>query len=266
MYQAHWGLRESPFRGLPDPKFFYQSPTHDEALARLQFLVNQRRRLGLLVGPSGSGKSLLLEVFAAQLRRRGRPVATLSLLGIEPVELLWLIATGWGMSVEPTQSLARLWRAVTDRLIEYRYQQLEAVVLFDDADQASHELLRHVTRLAAVDPSPESRLTLVLAGRNEGIVKLGTRLLDLADLRIDLDPWELTDTEHFVTAVLAQAGQQSPVFAESALARLHELSHGIPRRISQLADLSLLAGAGANLQQIDADVVDSVCRELAAVG
>ena len=65
MYQAHWGLQESPFRGLLDPKFFYQSPTHEEALARLQFLVDQQRRLGLLVGPPGSGKSLLLEVFAA---------------------------------------------------------------------------------------------------------------------------------------------------------------------------------------------------------
>jgi type II secretory pathway predicted ATPase ExeA len=84
MYQAHWGLRESPFRGLLDPKFFYQSPTHDEALARLQFLVHDRRRLGLLIGPSGSGKSLLLEVFADQLRRSAQPVAKLSLLGVGP--------------------------------------------------------------------------------------------------------------------------------------------------------------------------------------
>ena len=72
MYQAHWGLQESPFRGDLDPKSFYQSPTHEEALARLSFLVGQHRRLGLLVGPSGSGKSLLLEVFAQQLRRRKR--------------------------------------------------------------------------------------------------------------------------------------------------------------------------------------------------
>ena len=263
MYQAHWGLQESPFRGLLDPKFFYQSPTHEEALARLQFLVHQQRRLGLLVGPPGSGKSLLLEVFAAQLRRGALPVAKLSLLGLEPAELLWLIAAGWGLSLEPTQSLAALWRAVTDRLIEYRYQQLEAVMLLDDADQAAASLLQQVTRLAAFDPSPDGRLTIVLAGRNEGMAKLCPRLLDLADLRIDLEPWEPADTENFVATLMAQAGQRSPVFAEPAVARLHELSHGIPRRVSQLADLALLAGAGANLQQIDAEVVESVCRELA---
>jgi general secretion pathway protein A len=263
MYQAYWGLRESPFRGLLDPKFFYQSPTHEEALARLQFLARQRRRLGLLVGPPGSGKSLLLEVFAAQLRRSGRPVAKVSLLGVEPSEMLWLVAADWGLSLDPTQSLPTLWRAVSDRLIEYRYQQMEAVVLLDDVDQADPRVLQHVTRLACFDPSPETRLCIVLAGRNEGMSKLGERLLDLADLRIDVEAWEPNDTGSFVTTLLAQAGRQSPVFAEPAVARLHELSHGIPRRISQLADLALLAGAGASLQQIDAGVVDSVCQELA---
>ena len=151
------------------------------------------------------------------------------------------MAADWGLSLEPTQSLTQLWRAVTDRLIEYRYQQLEAVVLLDDADQADRQVLRHVTRLARFDPSPETRLTLVLAGRNEGMSQLGLRLLDLADLRIDLEPWEPADTESF-WHTLAQAGRQSPVFAESAVARLHELSHGIPRRVAQLADLALLAG------------------------
>ena len=66
MYETHWGLRESPFRGLANPRYFYCSPTHDEALARLQFLVQHRRRLGLLLGMPGSGKSLLLEVFGRQ--------------------------------------------------------------------------------------------------------------------------------------------------------------------------------------------------------
>ena len=262
MYQAHWGLKESPFRGLLDPKFFYQSPVHDEALARLQFLVQEQRRLGLLIGPSGSGKSLLLGVFAEQLRRNARPVAKLSLLGVEPAEMLWLLATGWGLSLDPTPSLPMLWRAVTDRLIEYRYQRLEAVVLLDDVDRADHQMLRHVTRLARFDLSPRTRLTLVLAGRNEGMASLDERLLDLAELRIDVEPWAPADTGDFVSTSLAKAGRRSPVFDEPAVTRLHELSKGVPRRVSQLADLALLAGAGQELEHIDAEVVDDVYREL----
>ena len=141
MYQTHWGLRESPFRGPLDPKSFYQSPTHEEALARLHFLVEQRRRLGLLVGPSGSGKSLLLEVFAEQLRRTARPVGQAESAGRRSGRDAR--AAGGRVGIEPRAVgfRGRLWRAVTDRLIEYRYQQLEAVVLLDDADQADPQVL-----------------------------------------------------------------------------------------------------------------------------
>ena len=265
MYQSHWGLRESPFRGCLDPQFFFQGPTHDEALARLHFLVDQRRRLGLLMGGSGSGKSLLLEVFAQQLRRDGRPVAKVGLLGVEPAEMLMLLAAGLELNPAPAGSTATLWRAITDRLIEYRYRQLETVVLLDDADRADHRVLDQVARLLQCDPSPKSRLTLVLAGRREQMGRLGERLLDLAELRIDVQPWEAPETEDYIRTSLAQAGRESAVFAAPAVARLHELTGGVPRRVSQLADLALLAGAGAELQQIGADLVESVYRELGVV-
>ena len=123
MYASHWGLRESPFRNCTDPHCFYQSPTHEEALARLHFLVEQHRRLGLLLGPEGSGKSFLLEVFAGQFRRSGRPAAKVNLLAIEPAELLWLVALELGLNPDPGSPTAALWRMVTDRLLENRYQQ-----------------------------------------------------------------------------------------------------------------------------------------------
>ena len=113
-------------------------------------------------------------------------------------------------------------------------------------------------RLARFEPSPEMRLTIVLTGRNEGMAKLGESLLGLAELRIDLEPWQPADTQQYVKTLLSQAGRQKPVFAPRAVDRLHELAHGIPRRVSQLADLALLAGAGQNLEQIDAGVVEEV--------
>ena len=121
---------------------------------------------------------------------------------------------------------------------------------------------RHVARLARFDTSPEARLSIVLAGRNEGMVRLDESLLTLTDLRIDVEPWQRTETETFVNRRLSQADRQTPVFTPPAVDRLQEISHGIPRRVSQLAELALLAGAGQNLQQIDAGVVDSVYQEL----
>jgi type II secretory pathway predicted ATPase ExeA len=266
MYQSHWGLRESPFHGDMVMQSLHQSPTHQEALARLQFLVENHRRLGLLMGPSGSGKSLVLEAFAEQLRRRGRMVMKISLLGVEPAEILFLLATGLNSNPDLCTSTIVLWRAITDRLREFYYQKLDTVILLDDADCADNQVLAQVARLARHDAASEARLTFVLAGQREKIGRLSDQLLELAELRIDLEPWDQADTANFIKKSLIKAGRKSPVFSDSAIDRLQELTQGIPRRAAQIADLSLLAGAGANLQQIDAEVVESVYHELAAGG
>jgi len=262
MYQSHWGLRKSPFQGDSAPQFLHNSPTHEEALARLQFLVENHRRLGLLLGASGSGKTLVFEAFAEQLRRRGLPVVNINLLGLEPAEMLLLLAVGLKLNPEPSTTSAALWRAISDRLTEFYYQKLQTIVLLDDADCADDRMLAQVTRLARHGPSNESRLTMILAGRPEKIGRLGDQLLELAELRIDLEPWNQADTANFLNTSLTHAGSKSQVFSESAIDRLHDLTHGVPRRAAQLADLSLLAGAGANLPQIDAAVVESVYHEL----
>jgi type II secretory pathway predicted ATPase ExeA len=255
-------MRQSPFRDCLDPRFFYQGPTHDEALARLHYLVEQHRRLGLLMGPAGSGKSLLLEVLAARLRRSGRSVAQLGLVGMEPAEMLAMLAAQLGCHLDGAEPLAAGWRALTDRLAQQRYQQIDTAILLDDADQAAGPLLPHLLRLAKLQPGPSSRLTLILAGRRERMGRLGEPILGLAELRIDLEPWQPDDVEGFLHTSLQKAGCPDAVFAPPAVTRLCELSHGIPRQVRQLADLALLAGAGRNLEQIDADVLQSVYHEL----
>jgi general secretion pathway protein A len=265
MYPSQWGLRETPFRSCHDARYFFESSTHEEALARLHFLVEQHRRLGLLMGDFGSGKSMLLEVFAQRIRHAGRPAATINLLGLEGADLLAELAIQFGLFPERGARVATLWRLVCDRITEYRYQLLDTVILMDDVDQASGELLAQIARLAQLDRSVESRLTIVLAGHRERMNHIGRTLLEMAELRIDIEPWEPADTASYLKRALAQAGCETEVFTASAIERLHEIAQGIPRRVTQLADLALLAGAGRNLPQIDVEVVESVYHELGVI-
>lgn len=265
MYESYWGLSDTPFRARVDRRFFFESPTHEEALARLHFLVDQRRRLGLLLGAQGSGKSVLLDVFADEIRASGRPVAKLGLTGVGADEFLRLVAAGLQISVDRGLSHHALWQTLADRLAEFRYQELETVVLLDDADAAEDEVAAQICRLAQLESLPESRLTIVLSGREERIGRLGSTLLELAELRVDLEPWEPNDTADFVHTLLSRAGRDDPLFADPAVLRLHELGGGVPRRISQIADLALLAGAGRNLDRIDADTVESAFEELGVI-
>ena len=264
-YRAHWNLRETPFPSGLAPKFFYQSPSHEEALARLEFLVEQRQRLGLLLGRSGTGKSLILDRLASNLRHGGAQVANISLLGVGLHEFLWLLAAELGLNPDRKENPFSLWRSLIDRIAENRYQQLDTVILFDDADRALPEVLDHLVRLIQSDRGLPTSLVLVLAAPADHITRIGSRLLDLAELRIDLDPWEESDTGGYLISALAQAGRKTMLFTDAAVLRLHELSGGIPRRVNQLAALALVAGAGLQLTRIDADTIDSVYRELGVI-
>jgi general secretion pathway protein A len=266
MYQAYWGLSLSPFRGHLDPRFFHEGPPQEEALARLHFLVEERRTLGLLLGESGGGRSMVMRVFASQLGSIGQQCAVVSLGGLDAREFYWQLITTLGVEVNPQAGTYALARAVADHITANRFQQLATVMLLDDADLARGDVLEQVLRLAQFDVSRDARLTLVLSAQVDHLHKLSPQLLDLADLRIDLESWEEDDTVAFLKSSLAQAGRSSPVFSEQALTRLHQLSAGIPRRVKQLADLALLAGAGRNLVQIEADTVDSVYGELGLLG
>ena len=263
MHEEYWGLRESPFRAWLDPRYYFDSATHDEGLSRLSFLIEHRRRLGLLLGGRGSGKSLLLAVLAHDLRRRAFNVANVNLLGLDTREALWSILSDLGANPPENGPLFSLWRTLADLLAEQRHLRTPTVLLLDDADQATPELLLDLVRLLVLDQSPDSRLTVVLAASRTRASRLGSQLLDLSELRIELERWEEADTLAFLTESLAKAGRTTETFEPRAAARLHELSRGVPRQVRQLAELALLAGAGQQLERIDEATIDSVYQELA---
>jgi general secretion pathway protein A len=262
MYETHWGLRESPFRGLANPRYFYNSPTHDEALARLQFLAQNRYRLGLLLGMPGNGKTLLLEVFGRQMRSVGSQVVMANLLSLGTREFLWELATQLQRNPRPADTPFELWRAVVDRLAENRYQQLPTVLLLDDADEMSPEIAPYIIRLLRQDPAAQSYLTVVMAADPRRVKRLGRRMLEFCELRIELESWEPDDTCQYLRQCLTAAGTDRSVFNSAAALRLHELAQGVPRQVSYLAELALVAGAGQHLSQIDKATVDAVYEEL----
>lgn len=261
MYLKHWALREAPFSQHRNVRLFHQGPPQEEALARLRFLADGRR-LGLLLGEAGCGKTLLLEVFESELKRRRCQTATISLYGLDSREFLWLLASAWCITAEPNAAEFELWIAIRDRLCEHRLQGLSTVLLLDDADEASPALLETIYRLMQCEASPEANLTLVVAGRTTKWRAPHSRFWELAELRIDLECWDMDETNRYLHDSLSKAGRTKPAFQSDAVVRLHELSEGNPRKLNQLADLALLAAAGQGLPLVDSHTIDAVCGEL----
>ncbi len=266
MHETHWGLKVSPFRGVNDPQFYFDSPTHDEALARLLFLVENRRRLAVLLGQPGSGKSFTLEIFKSKLKREGHDVAVINAAYLDGSAFLHTLAESLQLQAAGDAADFQLWRLIVDRIAVNRYRRTQLVLLVDNADEADPIVAQHLRRLIEADAGPHAQLSIAITATPGHAQSLGNGILQLADLRIELEPWEIQDTLEYLETVLAAAGRPTPLFVTAAAARLHELSHGIPRRISQLAELALLAGAGQELETIDRHTVETVFRELSAGG
>ncbi|NLF71935.1 MAG: AAA family ATPase [Candidatus Anammoximicrobium sp.] len=251
----------SPFRNAGEGPFFFAAATHREALARLQFLVRQGRSLGILTGVDGTGKTLVLAKFLDEARRSGQPACRLNLLGLEPRDFLWELAAGLRASPGTGDGVFALWRRISDRLCENRLLNLNTAILLDDADEAAHEVVIFVLRLLKSHPVG---MTLALAADPARLTRLGGDLLQLSQLRIHLEPWEADDVRQYLRTSLTRAGADPDLFDDDAVARILELSGGLPRWVAHLAELTWLAAAGRGADRIDAETVGSAYQELSA--
>jgi general secretion pathway protein A len=261
MFNGYWGLRHSPFEFAADAGSFYPSRTHDEALARMAFLAEQRRRVGALKGPAGIGKSYVLGMFARQMQRRGARLASLSLSGIPASEIAWELADRLGVAGDEAQQGPRLWRRLREHFQENTAQGVQSLVLIDDADGGEAGCGTTLERLAQLDAARRSDFTLIVAVETRAGA-LGDWLSEAADLWIPLEPLDLEETAGYVAHRWKQAGGQESPFDEAALGRLHELCGGIPRRLNQLCDLALVAAMGEGEHVIGRERVESVREQL----
>lgn len=262
MYAQYWGLSESPFKGTLDTHWFYESPVHEEALARLLFLVEERRRCGVLIGPPGTGKSLLAQVVLRQVRRTQREVGFIDLLGRNARELLWETAASLGLAPRLADSSWQLWRTLQDHLIVNEHAQFHTVLLFDHLDRSEPDCAAALQRMFHLNAAASPSITFLLTIRNEHLPRLAGTLGEVSDLRIELPPLDRQQTGQYIEAQLKKAGARNLIFEADAIDQLYEHSQGVPRDLNRLCDLSLIAGMAESQTSIDGAVVVSVAEEL----
>ena len=259
--QQHWGFRNSPFCEA-EQNGFYVTGQHEEALARLTYLIDNNHRLGLLAGHHGYGKTATLHYLQNKLKAQGHQCCILNVVGLDNESFVWQLGDVLGCFPEENRSMAAIWRDIFDRIQVNRYQQTRTILMFDDADCAQPQVADAMLRLIQWKTMVERLFTVVLSADSARLMRLGRRVIELAHLRIDLQPWEQADSAKFLQESAQNAGASNPVFDVRALEELHRLSDGSPLRLRQLADLSLVAGAGQKLNAVDVETVTSVHDEL----
>jgi type II secretory pathway predicted ATPase ExeA len=261
MYESYWGLSESPFRRTIDTRWFQDNDVHDEALARLFYLVEQGKRCGVLVGPAGTGKSFLLKVLVRQVSRTQRQVATVDLLGLSSDEMLTALACALRIPASASGSRGTLWRDLEDYFRGSHACRIQTVLVLDHLERAEDDCVRAIDRLLHVRGAGGEFLTVAVASRSHANAAI---LNEMADIRVELVPFDRRPTGIYVQNLLRRAGCVEQVFDEPALDVLYEQSRGVPRDVNRLCDLSLLAAMSAEQRRVDERIVLSASLELQA--
>lgn len=271
MYTDYWGLTCLPFENTPDPRFFYQSPQHQEGLARLLYVVQGRKGAGILTGVFGCGKTLLARALFAQLPASRYRIAYVANPLMSDVELLHGIAQKLHASNLPDRRsevlVDVLLGAIEKVVLDNDRDGKETLLVVDEAHLIQEErALEELRMLLNFQAEDHFLLTLLLMGQPElkDLVDRHKPLAQRVCMGYHLVPFSKPETAEYVRHRLTVAGAAQPtLFTERALALLHDSSGGIPRRINQLADLALLAGMGKEAKQIDEALLQD---SLASIG
>jgi type II secretory pathway predicted ATPase ExeA len=266
MYTKYWQLSKQPFGMGTDPAFYYPSDTHQGALLKLRYTIENRRGGGLLVGRSGLGKTLLVESLKDIL-----PSSIVSMIHIvypkmATHELLAYIAAKLGG--DPDATFDSHLRQIEARLRDVAEQGGHVVLVIDEAHLLdSTDGFECLRLLLNFQMEGQPLMTVLLSGQTV-LLPMFERFPGFEErvgIKCLLRPLNLEETASYVNYRLNVAGAGRLIFDDTALDLLYSITGGIPRRINRLCDLALLVGFAEQLPSISAEQIEAVNDELVTV-
>ena len=269
MYERFFGLGDAPFRLTPDPRYLFLSRKHADALAHLRLGLSESSGFVCITGDVGTGKTTVLRHFLGELAPEAS-VAYVVNPTLSPLELLQTINLEFGLPAEST-SKKTLIDQLNRHLLEQRHADRRAVVVVDEAQALSVEVLEHLRLLSNLETTTEKLLRIILVGQPQLRALLAHPELAQLNQRITLrwhnGPLARDETVAYVRHRLqvASDGQVRDVFSAAALRAIHRRSRGVPRLINMLCHRAMLAAFAAEQRTVGLASVRQAYREVATL-
>ncbi len=267
MYTSFFGLNEKPFAITPDPRYLFLSERHAEALAHLLYGINEAGGFIQLTGEVGTGKTTVVRSLLGQMPQNA-DVALILNPRITPAEFLLTICEELRLSVPDRDrgSVKEVVDILNRRLLAAHAEGRRVIVIVDEAQNLSAEVLEQVRLLTNLETATQKLLQIILIGQPElREVLHRVELRQLAQRitgRYHLDPLRREETGGYVRHRLRVAGATSDIFTAGALAEIHRLAGGIPRVINVICDRALLGGYTQDQHRINAGLVRKAVGEI----
>lgn len=265
MYEKFFNFTESPFNLTPDPRFFFSSPKHEDALSQILYGVQERKGFIVLTGEVGTGKTTLCRFLLDRLDAKIKTSLIFN-PNLTTIELLQAINQDFGIGSK-SQSKRELVDELNRFLLSELSQGGNAVLIVDEAQNLTIDCLEEIRLLSNLETFKEKLLQILLVGQPELRDKLSLQELrqvnQRVSLRYHLDPLDLEETENYIGYRLKVAGGREKVlFTPKAIDKIHRLTHGVPRLINILCDKTLLAAYVAETKVINDTLIDRAQIEL----
>jgi type II secretory pathway predicted ATPase ExeA len=267
VYSTYFGLNEAPFNITPDPSFLFQSASHQEALAQLQYGIRTRRGFIVLTGEVGTGKTTLIQALLSQLPESTHTALIFSAIS-SPIDLLRYVCEEFRL-VEPMQGLRDshdYTYLLNEFLLEKYREGANAVLIIDEAQNLSAEVLESVRLLSNFETTKDKLLQILLVGQPELNDRLNTpqlrQLKQRVSLRHHLRPLSLSECQEYIANRLKLAGGSANIFLIKSIEAIHQYSVGIPRLINVICDNAMISAYALERKEIDPRFIQEVADDL----
>lgn len=270
MYCDFFQLERLPFNNTPDPRFFFNTPDHEEALASLLYAAEQRKGFVLVTGEVGSGKTLLSRMLIGKLGSSVR-TAVINNTRLSGRELLLAICREFEIEIQDGAAASEISHSLEQFLLEQYARDRLAVVVLDEAQNLPLEAFEELRMLGNLEADDAKLLQVLILGQPElqdsfrqpSMRQLYQRVFRTFHLRALSR--ELSDG--YIRHRLAVAGlpQGEDVFEPEAYEAIYRHSEGIPRLLNQICDNSMLAAYTENARLVTAKMVREVVEQMMAL-
>lgn len=266
MYEAYFGLRDTPFSITPNPRYMFMSQRHAEALAHLQYGVASGGGFIQLTGEVGTGKTMLVRCMLEELPA-GVDVALIINPALDGADFLRAICDELQLPRDGEQSSHALMQKLNRHLLESHAAGRRTVLIVDEAQALPPGTLEQIRLLTNLETESTKLLQILLVGQPELRDTLARN--DLRQLaqritgRYHLPPLSRPELERYIRHRLAVAGAPGRIFTPAAVRAVHRASQGIPRLANVLCDRALLGAYTREQRRVSAGLIRDAGRQLA---
>src|SRR6185312_7062013 len=265
MYRKFFKLNENPFNVNPDPRYLFLTQHTQEALACLTYGIETRKGFILLTGEVGTGKTTLINKLLEWLHKERVCTAFVFNPRLSVSQFFDFMMNDFGIPCEVRQKGQMLMK-LNQWLLE-RYQAGErAVLIVDEAQNLSPQMLEEIRLLTNLETSTEKLLQIVLAGQPELEQKLNQpqlrQLRQRITLRAKTRPLTVEETRGYIQERLRIAGgENTDIFSPEAVEAVHRFARGIPRITNLLCEHALVSSFVDHQNPVPAEIVEEVAKD-----